>query len=201
MNNLSVVFDQYVKDLKLSASEDYIYVVDHGYVGPIVFSINSNSLNMIKINTPISDKYINKMISVDVIKGKTIGYEFDIGILSDQDYIHQYNCHEKRKRAMNVLYGFTCDIMNATSITKRNQINTDEKFYNDILSRKADMGAGRYVMDNRVMYLAPCMFPGSKSTDIDVVSYYTQGNDYFVASFTTHKKTNDIITLMRFINV
>jgi hypothetical protein len=201
MNNLNVIFEQYIKDLKLTTAEDYVYVVRDGYFGDIIFSVSSNALTLIKITTPISDKYINKMIAVDVIKEKTIGYELENGIYLSQEYIHLYNCHEKFKKARNALYGFICDIMNATSISKQNQANTDERFYNDVLLRKSDMGAGKYIMDDKIMYVAPCMLPGSKSTDIDIVSYYTQGNDYYVASFTTHKKTNDIITLMRFINI
>jgi hypothetical protein len=49
------------------------------------------------------------------------------------------------------------------------------------------------------MYTAPCMFPGSKTTGIDVTSYYKTGNDYYISLFNTHKKTGDVVTLMRFL--
>ena len=92
MDSINIIFEKYVKGLKLSVAEDYIYVVRDDYFGDIVFSTNTTSLGIIRCMDDISDKYFNKMISVDVIKGKSNGYEYDIGILGINDYIHHYNC-------------------------------------------------------------------------------------------------------------
>lgn len=197
-NNISIVFEKYVKNLKLSVNEDYIYVVKDDYFGDIVFSPNSTSLNIINCSD-ISSKYFNKMISVDVVKGKTIGYEYDIGILNGNDYIYKYNCIEKFRKSMNILNSFKNDIVNCDSVDHAYNLQQNDSFFNNILTRKADDGAGKYIYNKNIMYVAPCMFPGSKSTDIDATIYCTNGNDYYTVLFTTHKKEFDIITLMKFL--
>jgi len=159
----------------------------------------SSSINMIKMTAPISDKYLNKMISVDVIKGKTVGYETEIGILSDPSFVNQFNCRSLYNKTFKTLCEFANDIARATTICRHAQVNTDQSFYNDVLIRKSDEGAGKYIMDNQVMYVAPCMLPATKTNEIDITGYYIDGCDYYVASFTTHKKTNDVITMMKFL--
>lgn len=197
MNNISIIFEGYVKDLKLSASEDYIYIVNDDYFGDIVFSISQTCLSMIKCD--LSTKYFNKMISVNAIKGKTIGYEYSIGILEGNDFITEYNCHEKFRRAMRILNQFKIDLQNADVVKPEYSAQTNESFYNNILLRKADDGAGKFICSDNIMYLAPCMLPGSKSTEVDIINYYKTGNDYYTTKFITHKKTSDVITLMKFI--
>ena len=65
--------------------------------------------------------------------------------------------------------------------------------------KKANVRILGNIFGDKMMYIAPCMLPGSKSTPLDAIGYYRTGNDYYVASFTTHKPTNDVITLIKFI--
>lgn len=198
MNNISIIFEDYVKDLKLSVAEDYIYVVRDDYFGDIVFSVSQTYLRMIKCD--LSSKYFNKMISVNVVKGKTIGYEYDIGVLEGNDFINHYNCTEKFRRAMRILNQFKHDLQCSDIVkSEYNVVTSNESFYNDILLKKADDGAGRFICGENIMYLAPCMLPGSKSTEVDIINYYKTGNDYYTTQFITHKKTSDILTFMKFI--
>lgn len=199
MDSVMLTFDQYVKDLKITSTGCHIFVFNTDFFGPIIVYPTSSAINMIKITAPISDKYFNKMISVDVIKGKTIGYETDIGILQEQDYISQFNCRVLYNKVFRTLCGFINDISNASVVSRHSQINTDANFYNNVLIRKSDEGAGKYIIDDQVMYVAPCMLPATKSNEIDATGYYINGCDYYVVSFTTHKKTNDVITMMKFL--
>ncbi len=199
MDSINIIFEKYVKGLKLSVAEDYIYVVRDDYFGDIVFSTNTTSLGIIRCMDDISDKYFNKMISVDVIKGKSNGYEYDIGILGINDYIHHYNCVDKFRKSMRILNSFKKDLIYYDSINTIYNLQKEEFFSNNILKRKADDGAGKYIYDKKIMYVAPCMLPGSKSTAIDATIYYTNGNDYYTTLFNTHKKEFDVMTLMKFI--
>lgn len=201
MNNVSIIFEDYVKDLKLSVAEDYIYVIRDDYFGDIVFSVSQTYLRMIQCEN-LSSKYFNKMISVNVIKGKTIGYEYDIGILEGNDFINHYNCTEKFRRALQILTQFKYELHDSDVVKSEYNVTTSNKsFYNDILLKKADDGAGRFISGENIMYLAPCMLPGSKSTEVDIINYYKTGNDYYTTKFVTHKKTNDILTFMKFIRL
>lgn len=201
IDSINLIFDQYVKDLKVTSTGAYIYVFNNEFFGTVIVYPTSSAINMIKIQAPMPDRYMNKMISVDVIKGKTIGYETEIGVLDNQDYITQFNCRVMYNKVWKSLYGFIVDINNASSIIRHSQINTDANFYNDIMIRKSDEGAGKFIMDGQVMYIAPCMLPATKSNEIDVTGYYIDNCDYYVASFTTHKKTNDVITMMKFLRL
>lgn len=200
MDSIALIFDQYIKDLKITSTGAYIFVFNDMFFGPIIVYPTSSAINMIKAQT-LPDKYMNKMISVDVIKGKTIGYETDIGVLHSQDYITQFNCRAMYDKVWKILYSFVTDINRASTISRHSQVNTDMSFYNNIMIRKSDEGAGKFIMDDQIMYIAPCMLPATKSNEIDVTGYYIDNCDYYVASFTTHKKTNDVITMMKFLRL
>jgi hypothetical protein len=197
-NKVAMIFEQYVKDLKMSATEQYVYVVRDDFFGDIVFTVNSTSLSMMKC-PELSDKYFGKMIYADFIRQKTIGFETEIGILDNNDFITLYNCRERFNKSIKILNQFKFDIQSADKINQKYALNEEEDFFNNVLTRKADEGAGRYIFNDNIMYTAPCMFPGSKTTGIDVTSYYKTGNDYYISLFNTHKKTGDVVTLMRFL--
>lgn len=200
MDNIAMIFQQYVKNLKMTANEQYIYIVRDDFFGDIVFTVNSTSLSFVRC-PELSDKYFGKMIDIDCIKKKIVGVETEIGVLSDASFITQYNCREKLIKNMKIFNQFKLDIQTCDRVRQRCSIQTsDEDFFNNILTRKSDEGAGRYIFENdNIMYVAPCMFPGSKTTSIDATSYYKTGNDYYVMMFITHKKTGDVATLMRFL--
>ena len=184
MTNACTIFEKYIKELKLSTLNEYVYIIRDNIFGDVMFSPSSNGISMISCND-IHDKYFNKMYSVNVFKGKTIGYETDIVQKFDKD-MRIYNCVRN-------------DISTATNVSYINNLNTDENFYNNILIKKSADGAGKFILDNRVIYVAQTMLPGTKSTPIDAEVYYTNGNDYFTVKFITHKKQNDIYTFMRFL--
>lgn len=200
MKDIGPIFEGYVKELKLNATDSFVYVVRDNIFGDIIFSANANGIRMISCGD-IHDRYFNKMYSIDVIKHKTVGYESDIGILEGFDDISRYNAIQQFNKAMYTLRCISNDIMIADNINYSNALNTDERFFNDILLRKSADGAGKYVMGDRAMYLAPNMLPGTKSTDLDAEVYYKTGNDYFTVKFISHKKTCDVYTFMRFLCV
>ena len=183
MKNIGLIFGDYVKELKLTASNNYIYVVRNNVFGDIIFSTNSSGI----------------MYSVNVIKGKTIGYERNIGVLEGFDDISEYNAVQVFEKAMFILDSISNDILSAEYIQYTNALNSDENFYNNILIKKSADGAGKFILNNRAMYLAQTMLPGSKSTDLDAEMYYKTGNDYYTMKFISHKKQYDVYTFMRFL--
>ena len=198
MTNACTIFEKYIKELKLSTLNEYVYIIRDNIFGDVMFSPSSNGISMISCND-IHDKYFNKMYSVNVFKGKTIGYETDIGVIEGFDNIAYFNAVQKFDKDMRIYNCVRNDISTATSVSYINNLNTDEKFYNNILIKKSADGAGKFILDNRVIYVAQTMLPGTKSTPIDAEVYYTNGNDYFTVKFITHKKQNDIYTFMRFL--
>ena len=198
MANACTIFEKYIKELKLSTLNEYVYIIRDNIFGDVMFSPSSNGISMISCND-IHDKYFNKMYSVNVFKGKTIGYETDIGVIEGFDNIAYFNAVQKFDKDMKIYNCVRNDISTATNVSYINNLNTDENFYNNILIKKSADGAGRFILDNRVIYVAQTMLPGTKSTPIDAEVYYTNGNDYFTVKFITHKKQNDIYTFMRFL--
>lgn len=200
MDNLNILFSSYIKDLKLSASEEYVYVTRDDFFGDIIFSYNSSCLNMTRCNG-ISNKYMNKIISVEAIK-TNFYFEYDFGYMFYRDSILAFDCRRKLSKAMEVLNGFKNDIRLSDNVQHMYELNDPEQdFYNNILSRKSGDGAGRYIFGDKVIYMAPCMLPGSKSTGLDAIGYQRNGNDYFVIVFNTHKKERDIMTLIRLLSL
>ena len=198
MANACTIFEKYIKELKLSTLNEYVYIIRDNIFGDVMFSPSSNGISMISCND-IHDKYFNKMYSVNVFKGKTIGYETDIGVIEGFDNIAYFNAVQKFDKDMKIYNCVRNDINTATNVSYINNLNTDENFYNNILIKKSADGAGKFILDNRVIYVAQTMLPGTKSTPIDAEVYYTNGNDYFTVKFITHKKQNDIYTFMRFL--
>lgn len=198
MVNACTIFEKYIKELKLSTLNEYVYIIRDNIFGDVMFSPSSNGISMISCND-IHDKYFNKMYSVNVFKGKTIGYETDIGVIEGFDNIAYFNAVQKFDKDMRIYNCVRNDISTATNVSYINNLNTDENFYNNILIKKSADGAGKFILDNRVIYVAQTMLPGTKSTPIDAEVYYTNGNDYFTVKFITHKKQNDIYTFMRFL--
>ena len=198
MTNACTIFEKYIKELKLSTLNEYVYIIRDNIFGDVMFSPSSNGISMISCND-IHDKYFNKMYSVNVFKGKTIGYETDIGVIEGFDNIAYFNAVQKFDKDMRIYNCVRNDISTATNVSYINNLNTDENFYNNILIKKSADGAGKFILDNRVIYVAQTMLPGTKSTPIDAEVYYTNGNDYFTVKFLTHKKQNDIYTCMRFL--
>lgn len=198
MRNIGLIFGDYVKELKLTASDSYIYVIRDNVFGDIIFSTNSSGINMINCRD-IHDKYFGKMYSVNVIKEKTIGYESDIGVLEGFDNIARYNAMQIFEKAMFILRSISNDILTADNVQYTNSLNANENFYNDILIKKSADGAGKFILNDRAMYLAQTMLPGSKSTDLDAEMYYKTGNDYYTMKFISHKKQYDVYTFMRFL--
>ncbi len=198
MANACTIFEKYIKELKLSTLNEYVYIIRDNIFGDVMFSPSSNGISMISCND-IHDKYFNKMYSVNVFKGKTIGYETDIGVIEGFDNIAYFNAVQKFDKDMRIYNCVRNDISTATNVSYINNLNTDENFYNNILIKKSADGAGKFILDNRVIYVAQTMLPGTKSTPIDAEVYYTNGNDYFTVKFITHKKQNDIYTFMRFL--
>ena len=203
--NISILL-QNVKDLKTTAMEKYVYTVRDNFFGDILFSINTTYVNFIKLSD-VSNDYFDKMISIDCIKQGYPGFEIWFGVLDQAGYTYQYACRQTQLKVYRVLASFKEDMMRATFIHKISNLQEDERFYNDILLRKSDDGAGKFIISNvvgmndKVLYIAPCMLPASKTTPLDLVIYDIAGCDYFVAAFISHKKTGDITTLMRFLNV
>ena len=198
MTNACTIFEKYIKELKLSTLNEYVYIIRDNIFGDVMFSPSSNGISMISCND-IHDKYFNKMYSVNVFKGKTIGYETDIGVIEGFDNIAYFNAVQKFDKDMRIYNCVRNDISTAINVSYINNLNTDENFYNNILIKKSADGAGKFILDNRVIYVAQTMLPGTKSTPIDAEVYYTNGNDYFTVKFITHKKQNDIYTFMRFL--
>ena len=198
MANACTIFEKYIKELKLSTLNEYVYIIRDNIFGDVMFSPSSNGISMISCND-IHDKYFNKMYSVNVFKGKTIGYETDIGVIEGFDNIAYFNAVQKFDKDMKIYNCVRNDISTATNVSYINNLNTDENFYNNILIKKSADGAGKFILDNRVIYVAQTMLPGTKSTPIDAEVYYTNRNDYFTVKFITHKKQNDIYTFMRFL--
>lgn len=198
-NNICTILEGYISNLKLNSLDNYVYIIrDNNVFGDIVFSTNSSGIKTISCKD-ISDKYFGKMYSVDAIKGKTLGYETEIGLLDTFDNIGKYNAIQQYQKAM---YVYTCilnDIVNADDVSYINSLNTNEDFYNNILIRKSADGAGKFIINNRPIYIAPTMLPGTKKTDLDAEVYYKTGNDYFTIKFITHKKQCDVNTFMRFL--
>ena len=198
MTNACTIFEKYIKELKLSTLNEYVYIIRDNIFGDVMFSPSSNGISMISCND-IHDKYFNKMYSVNVFKGKTIGYETDIGVIEGFDNIAYFNAVQKFDKDMRIYNCVRNDISTATNVSYINNLNTDENFYNNILIKKSADGAGKFILDIRVIYVAQTMLPGTKNTPRDAEVYYTNGNDYFTVKFITHKKQNDIYTFMRFL--
>lgn len=198
MNNIGVIFCDYVKDLKPSSLDEYIYVVNNTIFGNIIFISNPTSINMIPCGD-LHDKYYNKMYSINAIKGKTIGYETDIGILDNFDDITRFNALQQFQKAMCSLNNIINEVMLANEVSHINNINEDECFYNNILSKRASDGAGKFIINGRPIYISSNMLPCSKSTVIDTIVYYKKGNDYFTIKFVCNKKQNVVYTFMKFL--
>lgn len=197
--NSGIIFNQYMKDLKLTSLDQYIYTLNnHSVFGNIVFSFNPGRINIIHCNN-IHDKYFNKLYSVNSLKEKTNGYETDIGIIENFDSISKFNAIQNFNKIIRIIDSLSNDIINATDIKFIDNLNEDYDFYNNILIRKSAEGVGRCILNNRVIYISPSMLPGSKSTKLDAKMYYTEGKTYFTIEFITHKDTNDISTFMHFL--
>lgn len=200
-SNIAMIFEQYVKDLKPTASEDYIYVIRDNFFGDVVLIQNSSCINMMPAPQNLSDRYFNCMISYKFIKDLGVGGHLcKLGILDDISDTYMFKCSLQLTKVKSILDTFKFDIQSATKVDQYPMINQDERFFNNILSRKADDGAGIYAFENKVMVIAPCMLPGSKSTPLDLVCYSRPDRDYYIASFKTHKPTGDVTTLMRLLN-
>lgn len=197
IKDVNTIFESYVKELKLSATDKYIYVIRNDLFGDIIFSANTNGIKMIRC-VDIHDKYFGKMYSVDVIKNKTVGYESDIGVIEGFDSIARFNAIQIFNRAMSILNSIISDIVNSDNTEYLNYANSNDRFYNDILIKKSADGAKKFIFNNHIMYVAQTMFPGSKSTDLDIETYYKSGNDYYTAKFISHKKY-DVLLFMRFL--
>lgn len=203
--NISVL-TQSVKSLKTTAMEDYVYTLRDDFFGDILFSMNTTYINICRIPN-LSDDYYGKMISIDCAVNEMPGFETWFGVLDSAGYTYQYMCRQKQKKVMSVFNNIKRDIQRTTSVYHINNIHEDEAFYNNILCRKASDGAGRYIIKNinwisdKVLYVAPCMLPGSKKTPLDMTIYEIEGSEYFVVSFTTHKPSGDVKTIMRMLNV
>lgn len=198
MKDIGLILGNYVKELKLTTLDTYVYVVRDKVFGDIIFSANQSGINMINCYD-IHNKYFGKMYSVNVIKDKTIGYESDIGVLEGFDNIAKYNAIQIFERAMFILNSISNDILTADNVKYSNVLNNDEDFYNNIIAKKSADGAGKFILNDRPTYLAQTMLPGSKSTDLDTEMYYKTGNDYYTVKFISHKKQYDVYTLMRFL--
>lgn len=198
MTNACTIFEKYIKELKLSTLNEYVYIIRDNIFGDVMFSPSSNGISMISCND-IHDKYFNKMYSVNVFRGKTVGYETDIGVIEGFDNIAYFNAVQKFDKGMKIYNCIRNDITTATDVSYINNLNADENFYNNILIKKSADGAGKFILDSRAIYIAQTMLPGTKNTPIDAEVYYTNGNDYFTVKFITHKKQNDIYTFMRFL--
>lgn len=202
--NLNVL-KPYVKDLKPTADEFYVYTAKDEFFGGVIFSMNSMAINMIQMSD-ISEDYFNKIYSLNCINKGFDGFLNWFGVVDSPTYTSQYVARYTQNKAMYTLKQFEKEMKLASYIDKKCMINEDPDFYNNILIRKSDEGAGRYVYKNeykgdRALYLAPCMLPCSKSTPLDCVIYYIDGLNYNVVSFTSHKKTNTVVTLFRTLKV
>ena len=203
--NLSImnnnILSSYVSELKLNASEEYIYLYNSNILGEVIFSINTSSIKCIFNESDIAPKYFNKMYLVNALLGNTIGVDIDeLGIIDGQSQIAQYNAYYTYNKAISQMNGICNDIQCATDISYIPSINQDQLFYNSILSRKASDGEGSYlVLDKYRIYMTPNMIPSSKSTPVDMKIYYTNGNDYILADFISHKKRHEVHTYMRFL--
>ena len=127
-----------------------------------------------------------------------VGYESDIGVIERFDSIARFNAIQIFNRAMSILNSIISDIVNSDNTEYLNYANSNDKFYNDILIKKSADGAKKFIFNNHIMYVAQTMFPGSKSTDLDIETYYKSGNDYYTAKFISHKKY-DVLLFMRFL--
>ena len=203
--NISIL-TQSLKDLKTTAMEKYVYTTKDNFFGSILFSVNTTYINFINLEYA-SDDYFDKMISISCIKNGTPGFETWFGALEQSGYTYQFSCRQMQLKAMRHLASFKEDMMRATFIHKIANLQENERFYNDILLRKSDEGAGKFIISNvtgmsdKVLYIAPCMLPASKTTPLDLVIYDIEGCNYFVAVFISHKKTGSVTTMMRFLNV
>lgn len=199
------VLEQYLKDLKPTADESYIYTLNDEFFGKVIFSKNSMCINMIQLSE-ISDEYLNKVFSINCIKNGIDGFSNWFGVIDNPSYTYQWVAKQTFNSAIESLRQFKQEMQCASYIGKKCLINEDPNFYNNILIRKSSEGAGRYIftdnaIGNKVMYVAPCMLPGSKSTPLDCVLYNLDGMTYNVVSFISHKKTNDVITMFRILDV
>lgn len=198
MDNIKTILGSYVSNLKLNSLDTYVYLIRDNVFGDIIFSPNTCGMKTISLND-INDKYFGKMYSVNAIKDKTFGYETHIGLLDSFNNIEYYNAVHQYNKAMYIYKSILNDIVYADDISYINALNTDENFYNNILTRKSADGVGKFIIDNRVIYLSPTMLPGTKSNDLDAEIYYNKNNDYFTVKFITHKKQCDVNTFMRFL--
>lgn len=199
------ILESYLKDLKPTAEENYIYTLNDDFFGKIIFSKNSMCVNMIQLSE-ISDEYLNKVFSINCIKNGIDGFSTWFGVMDSPTYTYQWVARQALNSAVETIKQFKQEMRCASYIGKKCLINEDPEFYNNILIRKSFEGAGRYifrdnVIGDRAMYIAPCMLPGSKSTPLDCVLYNLDGMTYSTVSFISHKKTNDVITMFRILNV
>lgn len=198
MGNVSLIFEDYVKELKLGALDKYVYVIRDNVFGDIIFSASSNGIRMISCSN-LHDKYFGKMYLIDAIKNKTFGYESPIGVIEGFDSISLFNAQQQFERAMTILRFFSNDVNTSDNIEYINSLNTNDTFYNDILIKKSADGAGKFNIFGKIIYIAPSMLPSTKSTDLDAEGYYKTGNDYFTVKFISHKNKYDVCTFMRFL--
>lgn len=200
-NNIASVFEQYLKDLKPTASEDYLYVLRHKYFGDCVVVQNSTYVNIMSAPINLSDKYFDSMISYRFIKEGVGGYMCQLGILDDISNTYMFKCGIRLSKVKYMLDTFENDIKESSKINQYPLLNENETFFNNILCRKSDEGAGKISLGENMMILAPCMLPGSKTTPLDLITYHRDKRDYYVAVFKTHKPSGDILTLMRMLNI
>ena len=60
MANACTIFEKYIKELKLSTLNEYVYIIRDNIFGDVMFSPSSNGISMISCND-IHDKYFNKL--------------------------------------------------------------------------------------------------------------------------------------------
>lgn len=197
LKNSGKIFMPYIKDMKLKSTNEYFYIIRDNTLGDVLFVNNPGSVILINCDN-IHEKYLNKMYSVNAILGKTVGYETEVGVLENMDYITKFNAIQLFEKALNCLKSIVMDITTANDIKNISGLNNDEMFYNNVLLNKAADGVSKYILDNRAIYLAPNMLPGTKKTDLDAKIYYTNGNPYFLVEFISHK-SKDVRTFMKFL--
>ena len=196
MNIINKALSKYVKEMKLSSQDKYVYLLRNQFLGDVLVSMNDYSVKTVEVHD-IAEGYFNKIYSVDYIKGDILGCNIpDVGVLDTIDYITIQNIVYIYQVHMKKLSALISDINVATDIRYANGLNNDEIFYNEILSKRKTDGAGRYILCGRVLYMSPSALPCTKKNDLDAVTYYSPGYPYYIVRFITHKSC-DVNTYFR----
>lgn len=200
LTNANEVLEPYVKDMKLSSSDKYVFTTYTHKYGRVIFCLSENSIRMICLGEYIHDKYMNKVYYVDALTDKAMGYECEIGVVEDTSNIAMIRAYEAQSVAVMVLTNLLTEILNY-NVRYITDLHNDEKFLNDVLSLRASDGMGKYIKDDLVMMLSPQMLPGTKKNALDAKIYTSSVNTvYYVSEFITHKKF-EVRTFMKFLYV